>query len=301
LAATVNDAGLRDGLRPDLPDRLGQALQPVADDHERVVQAAVAQLGEHVRPELGTLAAVPDPQAQDVAAALGRDTDNNIDGTVGDFPIPDLDVDRVDEQDGVNRVERPVLPLGHRLDHAVGDCGDGRFGHLHPIDLLQVSGDFAVSEAPGRQGQHHLIDPAHPPLPFAHDLRVEGGVPVAWHVDLDRADVGDDGLGAGAVAVIDDLTLSRLLTPRPTQMSVHLALQRGLQDELQQPAHQTVPADQLAAVRLRLSHQPADQRLLLQQHLLLILPQTRQISLRVLEGFLHTHGVSSDSLSHTSR
>jgi hypothetical protein len=52
---------LDDGLRPDLFDGLRQALEAVADHHQRVGDAAVLDLGEHVQPELGALAAVTGP------------------------------------------------------------------------------------------------------------------------------------------------------------------------------------------------------------------------------------------------
>ncbi len=55
----MNDAGLHDRLRPDLTDRVGQALQPVADQHQHVLDTAVLQLGQHPQPVLGTLAALP--------------------------------------------------------------------------------------------------------------------------------------------------------------------------------------------------------------------------------------------------
>ncbi|GGO41605.1 hypothetical protein GCM10012286_21660 [Streptomyces lasiicapitis] len=46
----MNDAGLEDGLGSDLADRVGQALQPVAYQHEDVLDAAVLQLGQDAEP-----------------------------------------------------------------------------------------------------------------------------------------------------------------------------------------------------------------------------------------------------------
>ena len=67
VAQQVDHAGLGDRLWPDGGDRVGQAGQPVAHDHEHVGHAPVAQLGEHVQPVLGALAAVTGPQPEDVA------------------------------------------------------------------------------------------------------------------------------------------------------------------------------------------------------------------------------------------
>ena len=42
------------------------------------------------------------------------------------------------EHHRVDPLQRPVLPLGHRLEDPVGDPGDRLFGHLGPVDLGQV-------------------------------------------------------------------------------------------------------------------------------------------------------------------
>jgi hypothetical protein len=42
----------------------------------------------------------------------------------------------------------------------------------------------------------NLIDTREAPLPLRDDLRLEGGVTIAWDVDLDRTDLGQHGLGA---------------------------------------------------------------------------------------------------------
>ena len=57
VAQQMHDAGLDDRLRPDRADRVGQALQPVADDHAHVGDAAVLDLGQHRQPVLGAFAA----------------------------------------------------------------------------------------------------------------------------------------------------------------------------------------------------------------------------------------------------
>ena len=51
----MHHAGLHDRLRPDRADRVGQPVQPVADDDEHVVHATVFDLGEHVQPVLRAL------------------------------------------------------------------------------------------------------------------------------------------------------------------------------------------------------------------------------------------------------
>ena len=70
----VDDAGLHDRLRPDALDRVGQALEPVADQHAHVADAAVLDLGQHAQPVLGALpvAVLAGPQARGCRARRRR-------------------------------------------------------------------------------------------------------------------------------------------------------------------------------------------------------------------------------------
>ena len=105
VAHQVHDAGLHDRLPPHRVHRLGQPLEAVAHHHQDVVDAAVLELGEDLQPVLGAFPAVSCPQAEDVPVALRRDGKGDVDGSVGDLAVSDLDVDRVDEH---HRVDRAV-------------------------------------------------------------------------------------------------------------------------------------------------------------------------------------------------
>jgi hypothetical protein len=77
-----------------------------------------------VQPVLRALpgaAALAGPDTQDVAVAVDADPDDHVEGPVGDLPVTDLEMDRVDEQHRIHAVQGPMLPLGHLLDHLVGD------------------------------------------------------------------------------------------------------------------------------------------------------------------------------------
>ena len=98
---------------------------------------------------LGALAAVAGPDAEDVAVAVDGDRHDHIDRPVRDLTVPDLDIDSIDEHHRVDPVEGAVLPLGHPVDHLVGDGGDGLLGHFRAVPLGQVRGDLTVGEALG--------------------------------------------------------------------------------------------------------------------------------------------------------
>jgi len=70
----VHDAGLDDRRGEDRVDAVGHAFEPVTDDEEHVRDVSVAQVGQHVHPELCRLpGAVARPQPEHVAVAVQVD------------------------------------------------------------------------------------------------------------------------------------------------------------------------------------------------------------------------------------
>ena len=86
VADQVQHAGLHDRLRPDIGDRVGQALEAVADDDADVDRAPVQDLREDLMPVLRPLAAVADPEPEDVALASDADADDGVDGRLTTLP-----------------------------------------------------------------------------------------------------------------------------------------------------------------------------------------------------------------------
>jgi hypothetical protein len=113
-------------LRKHGADRVREPLQPVADDEEHVVDAAVLQLAQHLQPELRRLPTTPGagPQPEDVLVASQVDPDRCVERPVRDLAVADLDVDRVDEHRRVDLLQRPGHPFGHLGQYPVGDPRD---------------------------------------------------------------------------------------------------------------------------------------------------------------------------------
>ncbi|GAA0270604.1 hypothetical protein GCM10010302_05210 [Streptomyces polychromogenes] len=137
--------------------RVGQALEPVTDQHEDVVHAAVLDLGENVHPVLGALAAVAGPQPENVQPPLGRDRQGHVNGPVGNRAVTNLHVDGVNEDHGIDGVEGPVLPFGHALEDLVGDRGDRLAGDSGAIDLGQVGLDLTGGQTLRGERDDHLV------------------------------------------------------------------------------------------------------------------------------------------------
>jgi hypothetical protein len=183
LGQQVDDAGLGDRGRPHRGDGVGQAGQAVADHDAHIGHTAVLDLGKHPQPVLGTLtvAVLAGPQAQDVPLAIHGHAQGDVDGPVGDVAVADLDVDGVDEQHRVDRVQRPGLPGGQALQHPVGDGGDGLPRHVGAVDLGQVRLHLPGGQPLGDQRHHQVLHAPKALLALAHDLWLEGAVAVAGH------------------------------------------------------------------------------------------------------------------------
>jgi hypothetical protein len=241
----VDDAGLHDRLREHRVHGVRQALEPVAHDEEHVSHAAVLQVGEHVHPELRALpAALSGPQAEHVAAPAQIYADRGVERLVADLPVTDLDVDRVDEHRGVDRLQRPAGPGGHLLEHLVGDPADRVLGDRGAVHLVEVRGDLPGGQALGEQADRDRVHVRQAPLSLLHDHRLERARPVPRHRDAHLPGrVGQHRLGS--CAVTDVAVLGRgCLVLLMAEVLGQLLLQRGLQDSSGDRLEQPVRAGQ---------------------------------------------------------
>ena len=76
----MHDASLHDGLREHRCDGLGEALEPVDDGDQDIVDAAGLELVDDLKPELGAFGLLdPDADSDEVARAyrddVARDSD----------------------------------------------------------------------------------------------------------------------------------------------------------------------------------------------------------------------------------
>jgi len=104
----MDDAGLHGGAREGGGDGVGEALEPVNDGEDDVLDAAIFELIHDAQPELGSLGLL-DPQAQNMLMALAVERQGEVDGFVLDHAlVADLDPQRVEEHDRIDRIQGPV-------------------------------------------------------------------------------------------------------------------------------------------------------------------------------------------------
>ena len=143
-----------------------------------------------------------------------------------------------------SRIQWPALPVRQALHHPVGNGRDRLLGDLRAIHLEQMRADLPVGEPFRRQGNHHVVDPGQPPLPFGDDFRLEAGIPVPRHGNLHRPGVGDYRLGPAPVAGIPAVAAFRVM-PGVSEVIVQLAFQRALDDHFRQLPEQAALTGQL--------------------------------------------------------
>ena len=228
----MDDARLNDRLREHRGDRLGEALEAIDDGKQDIFRAPVAKLIHHPQPEFGTLILLK-PQAEHLFAAIGADTQRNVDRLIADHAlVADLDPDRVEENERVDRIERPLLPGGHFVEHRIGHRADQVGRDVDAIQFVQMSDDLPGAHA-ARVHRHDLvIEPGKAALILGDQLRIEARLAITRHVDRQLAGVGHHGLAAIAVTRVAGAVLA-------SEVMIHLRVQGALGQRLLQRIEQT--------------------------------------------------------------
>ena len=105
--------------------------EAVAAGDEDITNAPVLQFGQYVEPELCPFVLL-DPEPQEFLVAAQVNAQGQVDRLVPyAAAITHLDEQGIQEQDRIDRVQRPRLPGQGLVGHGVGDPGDqfGRYGH----------------------------------------------------------------------------------------------------------------------------------------------------------------------------
>jgi hypothetical protein len=201
--------------------------------------------------------------------------------------VADLHAQRIEDHHGVQRIERPVLPLLHLVEHRVRDRADQVRAHLDAVQLLQVALDLAHRHPACVQRQHLLVETLEPSHALRYQLRLERAGPIARHLDRQLAVLGDQRLGRRAVAVVA-LALGLVLALRIAQVMRQLSTQRPLHQRLLQRLQEPVRPEQI----LRSAH--ALQQLV--QHLLRDLRPGASVLCHI-----HLRPSVDDMASHTNQ
>ena len=169
-------------------------MSPSTQTEQDVGDAAGLQIGEDVQPELRAFGLL-EPQAEHVALAVEVDAHRHVARLVFDrVPVADLHDQRVEVDDRVDALQRPVLPRLRVLEHRVGDLRDQIRRDLGAVDLRQVSLDLADRQPAGVEADHPVVEPDPAGLALADDLRLKRPVAIPRGADPQRPLIGQDRL-----------------------------------------------------------------------------------------------------------
>ena len=240
----MHQAGLDGRVREGRLDRLREAGEPVDADEQDVGDAAGLQIGEDVQPELRALGLL-EPQAEHVTLAVEVDAQRHVARLVSDrMPVADLHDQRVEVDDRVDALQRPVLPRLRVGEHRVGDLRDQIRRDLGAVDLREVPLDLADRQTAGVEADHTIVEPDPPGLTLLDDLRLKRALAIPRGADPQRSLIGQDRLCRLAVARVPRAT-GRRLTGLIAQMLGQLGLQRPVQQPARQLPQQPVRARDL--------------------------------------------------------
>jgi hypothetical protein len=112
-----------------------------------LLDAAVAQFVQHPEPELRAFVLF-EPEAEDLLRAVGADAECDVHRLVADQPlVADLHPQRVEEHQGVDRLQRAGLPRGDLVQHGIRDRTDQVRRDLQAIEVKQMARDLPRAHA----------------------------------------------------------------------------------------------------------------------------------------------------------
>src|SRR5262249_44518761 len=156
-----------------------------------VLDTAVFQLVHDAQPEFGALILL-EPEAEDFLGAVGAYAQRDMHRLVADQPfIPDLDPQRVKENQRIDLFQRARLPGGDLLQHRIGDRADQIRRDLNAIEIAQMADDLARAHATRVHRNDLVVEPRKATLVLGDQLRIKAGLAVTWNLQLDLAAVGN--------------------------------------------------------------------------------------------------------------
>ena len=183
----MHNAGLMKCLRVDRFDGLRHALQAICNGDEDVFYASSLEAVEYGRPEACSFV-FSDPHAQNLARAIGSDTDPQMHRHVLDGgSAADLDAKSIEECYGIHAIQRSVLPLLDILQDPVRNSADVVRVDADTVEVLNESLNVTGAHSTGVHGNDLLVDLPERAVVFGHDNGIESVLSIARDIQAQRA------------------------------------------------------------------------------------------------------------------
>jgi hypothetical protein len=116
--------------------------------------------------------------------------------------VVNLHPQRIEEHDGIRALKRPALPRRHFRNDPVGHGTNQVGGDLHGLHLREKGLNLAHGHAPRVQCESLVVEARKAALVFRNQPRRERPLAIAWHIDPERAVIGEHGFAARPIPVI---------------------------------------------------------------------------------------------------
>ncbi len=155
----MNDAALDHDILEDGFGALFQAGYAVHADKKDILYTTALDLVKYLHPVVFSLR-IPDPDTQHVLDSIYIIAQDNVDRTALCLQVlADIDIKAVYEEEGIEFLQRTILPFSGRLYHTVCDCGDRFVRYLKSIYLLNGTGNIPLAHSFGVHAQNLILDP----------------------------------------------------------------------------------------------------------------------------------------------
>src|SRR6185437_9577642 len=147
VADMMHDAELHVGLREDGFHSVAQTGEPIAANDQRIVHSTSLQIVEHLEPEAGTFGFF-NPQPEHLLPAGNTDAEHGIHTFLQNaFVSAYGHAQAIDENNRVDTLQGPVLPIDNLLLQLVGGAGNELGRDLDAINILDALLDLARGQA----------------------------------------------------------------------------------------------------------------------------------------------------------
>ena len=154
----MDDAVLDLGLGEGGVDGRVKPRQIVGAGDENILYAPIFQAIEYGRPELGTLV-FANPHPQDVFPAIQVDANGDVHGFLHNLSFAaDMVVDGIQKHNGVDGLQRSLLPLFSNGQDLVRDPADRAVRNGNTVDIPNMGLNIAGGHALGVHGQDFLLN-----------------------------------------------------------------------------------------------------------------------------------------------
>lgn len=228
----------------------GNPLRPSTQQIRTSLTPRCLSSQEDLHPELRAFAVLK-PHAEHVALAV----DAHAQSEVARFALDraaflDLEHERVEEDDRVYVIQRPLLPSAGVVHHRVSHPRDQIAADVDAVELAQVALDVAGRQPTAVEREDLLVKAFKAALAFAHKLGLKAAVAIAGRADPDGPVLGHKRLGPAFAVARVPRPARRLSVRLIAQVIGQLDLERSLHQTLGQlPKHAARPKDLLLGPR----------------------------------------------------